>query len=189
MTATRIVQTLICAASCQSQPAPTANPKPPRAIFLALPKRPRLAGIWLLRISRSAIDRSERLEGELTRARAHENSATNLLKDVIEIGERVGEVHRTIQRIRVEGLAERRKMIERYYSEEARKYSLVVKALEAQEAALSALDVAISAHKAELEASRARLEAMVAEAQAAEDALIAEIEQTREALGADEEAN
>ena len=105
------------------------------------------------------------------------------MNEVIEIGERVGEVHRTIQRIRVEGLAERRKMIERYYTEESAKYSLVLRSLEAQEAAMAAADAAIAAQKAELEGSRARLEKMVADAQAAEDALIAEIEKTREALG------
>ena len=126
------------------------------------------------------------LEAELARARAHETNAANLLNEVIEIGERVGEVHRTIQRIRVEGLAERRKLIERYYTEESAKYSLILQSLAAQEAAMSAADAAIAAQKAELEASRARLEKMVADAQAAEDALIAEIEKTREALGADE---
>ena len=126
------------------------------------------------------------LESELARARAHETNAANLLNEVIEIGERVGEVHRTIQRIRVEGLAERRKIIERYYTEESAKYSLILRSLAAQEAAMSAADAAIAAQKAELESSRARLEKMVADAQAAEDALIAEIEKTREALGADE---
>lgn len=126
------------------------------------------------------------LESELTRARAHETNAANLLNEVIEIGERVGEVHRTIQRIRVEGLAERRRMIERYYTEESAKYSIVLRSLEAQEAALAAADMAIAAQKANLEASRARLEKLVADAQAAEDALIAEIEKTREALGDNE---
>ena len=129
------------------------------------------------------------LEGELERAQLHETQAANLLKEVIEIGERVGELHRTIQRIRAEGLAERRKMIERYYTEESQKYSILLRSLEAQEAILTAADIAIAAQKAELDASRARLEKMVADAQAAEDALITEIEKTREALGEDEEPN
>lgn len=125
------------------------------------------------------------LEGELERAQLHETQAAALLKEVIEIGERVGELHRTIHRIRVEGLAERRKMVERYYTEESTKYSLFLRSLEAQEAILTAADIAIAAQKAELDASRARLEKMVADAQAAEDALITEIEKTREALGED----
>ena len=129
------------------------------------------------------------LEGELERAQLHETQAANLLKEVIAIGERVGELHRTIHRIRVEGLAERRKMVERYYTEESTKYSLFLRSLETQEAILTAADIAIAAQKAELDASRARLEKMVADAQAAEDALITEIEKTREALGEGEEPN
>ena len=125
------------------------------------------------------------LESELARARRHELDATTILKEVIDVSARVDEMLRTIQRVRVEGLAERRKLIERYYSEESRRYSVFIRSLESSRAALAAADEAIAAHKAELERSRASLEALVSSAQAAEAQLIAEIEEAREALGDD----
>ena len=125
------------------------------------------------------------LESELARARRHELDATTILKEVIDVSARVDEMLRTIQRVRVEGLAERRKIIERYYSEESRRYSVFIRSLESSRAALAAADEAIAAHKAELERSRASLEALVSSAQAAEAELIAEIEEAREALGDD----
>ena len=125
------------------------------------------------------------LESELARARQHELDATTILKEVIDVSARVDEMLRTIQRVRVEGLAERRKLIERYYSEESRRYSVFIRSLESSRAALAAADEAIAAHKAELERSRASLEALVSSAQAAEAELIAEIEEAREALGDD----
>ena len=125
------------------------------------------------------------LEAELARARKHELDATTVLKEVVAIATRIEDVLRTIQRLRIEGIAERRQLIERYYSEEARRYSVFVKSLEASEAALAASDKAIAAHKAEIEASREKLKDMVEEAQAAEAALIAEIENARESLGTD----
>ena len=125
------------------------------------------------------------LESELARARQHELDATTILKEVIDVSARVDEMLRTIQRVRVEGLAERRKLIERYYSEESRRYSVFIRSLESSRAALAAADEAIAAHKAELERSRASLEALVSSAQAAEAQLIAEIEEAREALGDD----
>ena len=125
------------------------------------------------------------LESELARARRHELDATTILKEVIDVSARVDEMLRTIQRVRVEGLAERRKLIERYYSEESRRYSVFIRSLESSRTALAAADEAIAAHKAELERSRASLEALVSSAQAAEAELIAEIEEAREALGDD----
>ena len=125
------------------------------------------------------------LESELARARQHELDATTILQEVIDVSARVDEMLRTIQRVRVEGLAERRKLIERYYSEESRRYSVFIRSLESSRAALAAADEAIAAHKAELERSRASLEALVSSAQAAEAQLIAEIEEAREALGDD----
>ena len=125
------------------------------------------------------------LEAELVRARRHELDATTVLKEVVAIATRIEEVLRTIHRLRVEGVAERRQLIERYYSEEAQRYSVFIKSLEASEAALAASDKAIAAHKAEIEASREKLNDMVEEAQAAEAALIAEIENARESLGTD----
>ena len=127
------------------------------------------------------------LEAELARAREHELDATNVLKEVIAVSERVEEARRTIQRLRVEGIAERRKLIERYYAEESQRYSVFIKSLEASAAALAASDKAIAAHKAELEASRARLDALVTAAQEAEAELIAEIERAQEALGEDDD--
>ena len=127
------------------------------------------------------------LEAELARARKHELDATTVLKEVVAVATRIENVLRTIQRLRIEGIAEHRQLIERYYSEEARRYSVFVKSLEASEAALAASDKAIAAHKAEIEASRKKLNEMVTAAQAAEAALIAEIENAREALGTDEE--
>ena len=127
------------------------------------------------------------LEAELARAREHELDATNVLKEVIAISERVEEARRAIQRLRVEGIAERRKLIERYYAEESQRYSVFIKSLEASAAALAASDKAIAAHKAELEASRARLDALVTAAQEAEAELIAEIERAQEALGEDDD--
>ena len=127
------------------------------------------------------------LEAELARAREHELDATNVLKEVIAISERVEEARRTIQRLRVEGIAERRKLIERYYAEESQRYSVFIKSLEASAAALAASDKAIAAHKAELEASRARLDALVTAAQEAEAELIAEIERAQESLGEDDD--
>ena len=127
------------------------------------------------------------LEAELARARKHELDATTVLKEVVAIATRIENVLRTIQRLRIEGIAERRQLIERYYSEEAQRYSVFVKSLEASEAALAASDKAIAAHKAEIEASRKKLNELVTAAQAAEAALIAEIENAREALGTDEE--
>ena len=125
------------------------------------------------------------LESELARARRHELDATTILQEVIDVSARVDEMLRTIQRVRVEGLAERRKLIERYYSEESQRYSVFIRSLESSRAALAAADEAIAAHKAELERSRASLEALVSSAQAAEAQLIAEIEEAREALGDD----
>ena len=125
------------------------------------------------------------LESELARARQHELDATTILKEVIDVSARVDEMLRTIQRVRVEGLAERRKIIERYYSEESQRYSVFIRSLESSRAALAAADEAIAAHKAELERSRASLESLVSSAQAAEAELIAEIEEAREALGDD----
>ena len=125
------------------------------------------------------------LEAELTRAREHELDATNVLKEVIAISARVEEARRAIQRLRVEGIAERRKLIERYYAEESQRYSVFVKSLEASASALAASDKAIAAHKAELEASRARLDALVAAAQEAEAELIAEVKRAQDALGED----
>ena len=127
------------------------------------------------------------LEAELARAREHELDATNVLKEVIAISARVEEARRAIQRLRVEGIAERRKLIERYYAEESQRYSVFVKSLEASASALAASDKAIAAHKAELEASRARLDALVTAAQEAEAELIAEIERAQEALGEDDD--
>ena len=127
------------------------------------------------------------LEAELARARKHELDATTVLKEVVAIATRIEDVLRTIQRLRIEGIYERRQLIERYYSEEAQRYSVFVKSLEASEAALAASDKAIAAHKAEIEASRKKLSELVTAAQAAEAALIAEIENAREALGTDEE--
>ena len=127
------------------------------------------------------------LEAELARAREHELDATNVLKEVIAISERVEEARRAIQRLRVEGIAERRKLIERYYAEESQRYSVFIKSLEASSAALAASDKAIAAHKAELEASRARLDALVTAAQEAEAELIAEIERAQESLGEDDD--
>ena len=123
------------------------------------------------------------LESELARARRHELDATTILKEVIDVSERVDEMLRTIQRVRIEGLAERRKIIERYYSEESQRYSVFIRSLESSQAALAAADKAIAAHKAELERSRRSLELLVTAAQAAEAELIAEIEEAREALG------
>ena len=127
------------------------------------------------------------LKSELTRARQHELDATGILKEVIDVSEKVEEMLRTIQRVRVEGLAERRQIIERYYSEESQRYSVFIQSLESSQAALAAADDAIAARKAELEASRAELERIVSEAQAAEAALIAEIEEAEKALGNDGE--
>ena len=123
------------------------------------------------------------LESELARARKHELDATTILKEVIDVSERVDEMLRTIQRVRIEGLAERRKIIERYYSEESQRYSVFIRSLESSQAALAAADKAIAAHKAELERSRRSLEQLVTAAQNAEAELIAEIEEAREALG------
>ena len=125
------------------------------------------------------------LEAELARAREHELDATNVLKEVIAISARVEEARRAIQRLRVEGIAERRKLIERYYAEESQRYSVFVKSLEASASALAASDKAIAAHKAELEASRARLDALVTAAQEAEAELIAEVKRAQDALGED----
>ena len=125
------------------------------------------------------------IEAELARAREHELDATNVLKEVIAISARVEEARRAIQRLRVEGLAERRAMVERYYAEESQRYSVLVKSLEASAAALAAADKAIAAHKAELEASRARLDALVTSAQEAEAELIAEVKRAQDALGED----
>ena len=125
------------------------------------------------------------LKSELTRARQHELDATGILKEVIEVSEKVEEMLRTIQRVRVEGLAERRKIIETYYSEESQRYSVFIQSLESSQAALAAADAAIAARKAELESSRAELERIVSEAQAAEAELIAEIEEAEKALGND----
>ena len=125
------------------------------------------------------------LEAELARAREHELDATNVLKEVIAISARVEEARRAIQRLRVEGIAERRKLIERYYAEESQRYSVFVKSLEASALALAASDKAIAAHKAELEASRARLDALVTAAQEAEAELIAEVKRAQDALGED----
>lgn len=146
-------------------------------------------------VERSALDTEKAglrqslvlLNAELARARQHELNATTVLKEVIAISERVDDVRRTIQRLRVEGLAERRALVERYYAEESQRYSVFIKSLEAAEAALAASDKAIAAHKAELEASRARLDALVTAAQKAEAELIAEIERAEEALGEDED--
>ena len=126
------------------------------------------------------------LESELARARQHELDATTILKEVIDVSERVDEMLRTIQRVRIEGLAERRKIIERYYSEESQRYSVFIRSLESSQAALAAADKAIAAHKAELERSRRSLEQLVTAAQNAEAELIAEIEEAREALGDEE---
>ena len=125
------------------------------------------------------------IEAELARAREHELDATNVLKEVIAISARVEEARRAIQRLRVEGLAERRAMVERYYAEESQRYSVLVKSLEASASALAAADKAIAAHKAELEASRARLDALVTAAQEAEAELIAEVKRAQDALGED----
>lgn len=127
------------------------------------------------------------LKSELTRARQHELDATGILKEVIDVSEKVEEMLRTIQRVRVEGLAERRRIIETYYTEESQRYSVFIQSLESSQAALAAADAAIAARKAELEASRAELERIVSEAQAAEAALIAEIEEAEKALGNDGE--
>ena len=127
------------------------------------------------------------LKSELSRARQHELDATGILKEVIDVSEKVEEMLRTIQRVRVEGLAERRKIIEQHYSEESQRYSVFIQSLEGSQAALAAADAAIAARKAELEASRAELERIVSEAQAAEAELIAEIEEAEKALGNDEE--
>ena len=127
------------------------------------------------------------LKSELSRARQHELDATGILKEVIDVSEKVEEMLRTIQRVRVEGLAERRKIIDTYYSEESQRYSVFIQSLESSQAALKAADAAIAARKAELEASRAELERIVEEAQAAEADLIAEIEEAEKALGNDEE--
>ena len=126
------------------------------------------------------------LESELARARKHELDATTILKEVIDVSAKVDEMLRTIQLVRVKGLEERRKIIERYYSEESHRYSVFIRSLESSKAALAAADEAIAAHKAELERSRQSLEALVSSAQAAEDELIAEIEEAREALGDDD---
>ena len=123
------------------------------------------------------------LEVELARARQHELDAAETLNSVIALAARVEEIRRTIQRLRVEGLAERRALIERYYSDEARRYSVFAKSLEASEKALAASDAAIASHKAELERSRQKLDALIEEAQAADEALTAEIEKAREQLG------
>lgn len=127
------------------------------------------------------------LKSELSRARQHELDATGILKEVIDVSEKVEEMLRTIQRVRVEGLAERRQIVERYYSEESQRYSVFIQSLEGSQAALAAADAAIAAHKAELDSSRAELERIVADAQAAEAELIAEIEEAEKALGNDEE--
>ena len=127
------------------------------------------------------------LKSELSRARQHELDATGILKEVIDVSEKVGEMLRTIQRVRVEGLAERRQIVERYYSEESQRYLVFIQSLEGSQAALAAADAAIAAHKAELDRSRAELERIVKEAQAAEASLIAEIEEAEKALGNDEE--
>ena len=126
------------------------------------------------------------LESELTRARQHELDATTILREVIDVSAKVDEMLRTIQLVRVKGLEERRKIIERYYSEESHRYSVFIRSLESSKAALAAADEAIAAHKAELERSRQSLEDLVSSAQAAEDELIAEIEEAREALGGDD---
>ena len=127
------------------------------------------------------------LKSELSRARQHELDATGILKEVIDVSEKVEEMLRTIQRVRVEGLAERRQIVERYYSEESQRYSVFIQSLEGSQAALAAADAAIAAHKAELDRSRAELERIVKEAQDAEAELIAEIEEAEKALGNDEE--
>ena len=127
------------------------------------------------------------LRSELSRARQHELDATGILKEVIDVSESVEEMLRTIQRVRVEGLAERRRIVEQYYSEESQRYSVFIQSLESSQAALAAADAAIAAHKAELDRSRAELERIVADAQAAEADLIAEIEEAEKALGNDEE--
>ena len=123
------------------------------------------------------------LESELARARKHELDATTILREVIDVSAKVDEMLRTIQLVRVKGLEERRKIIERYYSEESHRYSVFIRSLESSKAALAAADEAIAAHKAELERSRQSLEDLVSSAQAAEAELIAEIEEAREALG------
>ena len=126
------------------------------------------------------------LESELARARKHELDATTILREVIDVSAKVDEMLRTNQLVRVKGLEERRKIIERYYSEESHRYSVFIRSLESSKAALAAADEAIAAHKAELERSRQSLEDLVSSAQAAEDELIAEIEEAREALGDDD---
>ena len=123
------------------------------------------------------------LESELARARQHELDATTILREVIDVSAKVDEMLRTIQLVRVKGLEERRKIIERYYSEESHRYSVFIRSLESSKAALAAADETIAAHKAELERSRQSLEDLVSSAQAAEAELIAEIEEAREALG------